>query len=270
MNVPQKYKVILHRKHTKALSFIFFSTLSITVTIKILLVEKHLFLLWRSKYGLAKLWMWVTFHSAPSFPRLFVGYWFHRQWRTFPELFLLGKDFHGKVSTGASAHAVGPQELTWVVFTWFIVRAKKSVQSTCSKTGMAMVRIPFSSIVYHCLVEIVEHLTREEEGRSSVTSSEVQCVAVCGYSHLGLFMKQVNSSSRDPTKSSHDAFVLFPFAFTLFISESCKVQCADLQTYRLWVSEADLLNLFNRASFPSPPLSALLIFSVNVGILTRA
>lgn len=157
-----------------------------------------------------------------------------------------------------------------MVFTQFIVRAKRSVQSTCSKTGMAMVRIPFSSIVYHCLVEIVEHLTREEEGRSSVTSSEIQCVAVCRYSHLGLFMKQVNSSSRDPTKSSHDAFVLFPFAFTLFISESCKVQCADLQTYRLWVLEADLLNLFNRASFPSPPPPALLIFSVNVGILTRA
>lgn len=241
------------RKHTKVLSISLFSTSSITITIKILRVEKHSFLLWRSKYGLAKLWMWVTFNSAPSFPLLFVRRWFHRQWRTFPELFLLGKGFHGKVSTGASVHTVGPQELTWVVFTWFIVKPKRSVQSTCSRTWMAMFRIPFSSIVYHCLAAIVEHLTRGEEGRSSISNSEIQCVVVCEYSHLGLFMKQVNSSSRDPTIFSHDTFELFRFSFTLFISKSCKVKYSDLQTYGLWVLEAYILSLFNRASSPPPP-----------------
>lgn len=43
MNIPQKYRMILHRKHTKVFIFILFSIPSIPLIVKILIKTKHFY-----------------------------------------------------------------------------------------------------------------------------------------------------------------------------------------------------------------------------------
>ena len=196
-------------------------------------------------------------HLIPLLPSplLFAQQSFHRQWRAVLEHFLPEESFSGEVSTGAPVRTVGPQELfDQSGFQW-------GPRGVCRRTRKAMVSVPFPFIPHHCLAEIVKHLRRgiTFHVRNTVCGSlrELTLGAPCEAGG-----RQPQRTPPHPHAMPSD-FLLWPF--TRFLCQSCKAKCTDPQSSGLWVLEAHTLHLFSRVSS-----FILLIFSMNVGFLTRA
>lgn len=129
-------------------------------------------------------------------------------------------------------------------------------------TGKAMRPAPFLFTPCHCLAEIVGPPRRGFtcQVRNTVCSSlrELTHGALCEAGE-----QQLQRTPPHPHAKPSD-FLLWPL--TRLSRQSCKVKCTDPKSSELWVLEAHTLHLFSRAS----SCFILLIFSMNVGCLTRA